>query len=73
MMAFSLQHSIYDVASHRDQYYAPLFTCMISEIRITVLYADDTSVLIHGKDMYSIITAINHELKKLSTWLKANK
>ena len=31
------------------------------------------SVLIHGKGMYSIITAVNHKLYNLSTWLKANK
>ena len=50
-------------------------TCIFnaSEILFTVLYADDTSVLIHGKDMYSIITALNHELDTIYTWLKANK
>ena len=41
-------------------------------VRVTVLYADDTSVAIHGKDMLSIITTLNHELHTLSTWLKAN-
>ena len=37
------------------------------------LYADDASVVIHRKDMSSIITILNHELYKLSTWFKANK
>ena len=37
------------------------------------MYADDTSVVIHGKDMLSIITTLNHELHTFSTWLKANK
>ena len=47
--------------------------CNASELLFTVLYADDTSVVIYGKDMASIITTLNQELYKLSTWLKANK
>ena len=47
--------------------------CNVSELLFTVLYADDTSIVIHGKDMASIITTLNQELYKLSTWLKANK
>ena len=47
--------------------------CNVSELLFTVLYADDTSVVIHGKDMLSIIITLNHELHTLSTWLKANK
>ena len=47
--------------------------CNVSELLFTVLYADDTCVVIHGKDMLSIITTLNHELHMLSTWLKANK
>ena len=47
--------------------------CNVSELLFTVLYADDASVVIYGKDMFSIITILNHELYKLSTWLKPNK
>ena len=47
--------------------------CYVSELLFTVLYADDTCVVINGKDMLSIITILNHELHMLSTWLKANK
>ena len=47
--------------------------CNVSELLFTVLYADDTCIVIHGKDMLSIITTLNHELHMLSTWLKANK
>ena len=47
--------------------------CNVSELLFTVLYADDTCVVIHGKDMLSIITTLNHKLHMLSTWLKANK
>ena len=47
--------------------------CNVSELLFTVLYADDTSVVIHGIDIASIITTLNQELCKPSTWLKANK
>ena len=47
--------------------------CNESELLCIVLYADYTSVVIHGKDMLCIITTHNHELYKLSTWLNANK
>ena len=47
--------------------------CNVSELLFTVMYADDTCVVIHGKYMLSIITTLNHELHMLSTWLKANK
>ena len=46
--------------------------CNVSELLFTVLFADDTSGVIHGKDMLSIITTLNHKLHTLSTWLKAN-
>ena len=46
--------------------------CNVSELLFTVLYADDASVVIHGKYMSSIIAILNHELYKFSTWLKAN-
>ena len=41
--------------------------CKVSELLFTVLYADDTSVVIHGKDMLSIVTTLNQELHMLST------
>ena len=47
--------------------------CNVLELLFTVLYADDTCVVIHGKDMLSIIITLNHELHMPSTWLKANK
>ena len=47
--------------------------CNVSELLFTVLYADDTCVVINVKDMLSLITILNHELHMLSTWLKANK
>ena len=38
-----------------------------------ILYADDTCVLLNGKDYLSLIASLNSELDKLSIWLCANK
>ena len=45
----------------------------VSELLFTVLYADDTCVLLGGKDLENIISCLNNELKNISTWLKVNK
>ena len=45
----------------------------VSELLFTVLYADDTCVLVGGKDLENIISCLNNELKNISTWLIANK
>ena len=45
----------------------------VSELLFTVLYADDTCVLINGADLDNIVKILNNELKLLSIWLKANK
>ena len=45
----------------------------MSELLFTVLYADDASVVILGKYMFSIMTTFNHELYKISAFLKSNK
>ena len=37
------------------------------------LYADDTSVLLNGKDYITLVKLLTLELDKLSMWLKANK
>ena len=42
----------------------------MSELFFSVLYAYDTSVVIHGKFILNIITILNHELQTLSTWFK---
>ena len=36
----------------------------VSELLFTVLYADDTCVLLGGKDLENIISCLNNELKK---------
>ena len=45
----------------------------VSELLYTIMYADDTSVIISGSDLESLIQSVNSELCLLNTWLKANK
>ena len=45
----------------------------ISIFLYTILYADDTSVLLNGKDYAHLIGLLNTELEKVSIWLKTNK
>ena len=45
----------------------------VSEFLYTILYADDTCVLLNGKDYLSLIASLNSELDKLSIWLCASK
>ena len=45
----------------------------VSEFFYTILYADDTCVLLNGNDYLSLIASLNSELDKLSIWLCANK
>ena len=47
--------------------------CNISKFLYTILYADDTCVLLNGKDLNNLIQSMNTELDLLSTWLKSNK
>ena len=44
----------------------------VSEFLYTILYADDTSVLLSGKNYITLIKVLTLELDKLSVWLKAN-
>ena len=45
----------------------------VSDFLYSILYADDTSVLLNGKDYSDLIKLLNSELDKLSNWLSANK
>ena len=47
--------------------------CNVSELLYTIMYADDTSVIMSGNDLKSLIQSVNSELCLLNTWLKANK
>ena len=37
------------------------------------MYADDTAVLLSGKDLKSLVDLLNDELRHLSLWLQSNK
>ena len=47
--------------------------CNVSQLLFTVLYANDTSVVVNGKSLNLIIETVNSEFQLLSTWLKSNK
>ena len=44
-----------------------------SQLLFSILFADDTTVLLEGKEYEGLIMALNNELHKVSTWLDANK
>ena len=39
----------------------------------TILFADDTTILIEGTQVNSMITSLNYKLAKLTEWPRANK
>ena len=45
----------------------------VSDTLHTILFADDTTVTIEGKNEVELINILNTELQKLNCWLKANK
>ena len=47
--------------------------CNVSEFLFTILYADDTCVLVNGTDLEIVFRILNKELCKLFIWLNANK
>ena len=47
--------------------------CNVSQLLYTIMYADDTSVIMSGNDLENQIQSVNSELCLLNTWLKANK
>ena len=44
-----------------------------SQLLFSILFADDTTVLLEGKEYEGLIMALNNELHKVSIWLDANK
>ena len=44
-----------------------------SKLLLSILFADDTTVLLEGKEYKGLILSLNNELYKVSTWLDANK
>ena len=47
--------------------------CSVSKLLFTLLYADDTCVMLSGKDLNDLIAVLNVELISLCDWLKSNK
>ena len=45
----------------------------VSEFLFTILYADDTCVLMNGKQLEDLVTRMRNELNLLYTWLQVNK
>ena len=45
----------------------------VSENLFSILFADDTTVLIEGTNINTMIATLNYELAKLTEWLNANK
>ena len=45
----------------------------ISNLLFTIMYADDTSVLLSRKILNDLICLLNKELDLLSIWLNSNK
>ena len=44
-----------------------------SELLFSILFADDTTVIIEGQTYNNRILTLNTELKNLDVWLQANK
>ena len=65
--------------SHAEQKHHVFFICFMndfsksSQLLFSILFADDTTVLLEGKEYEGLIMALNNELHKVSTWLDANK
>ena len=49
------------------------YICNVFDLLYTILYSDDTSILLNGKDINKLMDIINNELQKLYIWLRANK
>ena len=45
----------------------------VSSVLFTLLFADDTNVFIHGKNLDDLKTCMNQELEKISQWMNVNK
>ena len=45
----------------------------VSEFLSTVLYADDTSILVNGSNHSDLVQLLNNELCLLTNWLEVNK
>ena len=44
--------------------------CNASELLFYILYADDTTVLLKGKELRELLVILNEELERINLWLK---
>ena len=44
-----------------------------SKLFFTIIFADDTSVFLEGKEYMKLVEILNEELNKITIWLNANK
>ena len=47
--------------------------CNVSDIFFAIMYADETSLVVNGKDLNTLIQLLNTSLIDLCTWFKANR
>ena len=47
--------------------------CNMSILLFTIMYADDTSVLLSGKGLSDLSSLLTNELELFYTWLNSNK
>ena len=47
--------------------------CNASELLFYILYADDTAVLLKGKELRELLVILNEELERIHLWLQDNK
>ena len=45
----------------------------VSSVLFPVLFADDTNIFVHGKNLSEMVSVLNTELKKIVNWLHSNK
>ena len=47
--------------------------CNVSNLLLSIMYADDTAVLLSGKSLNDLLDILNTELDLLCNWLQSNK
>ena len=55
-----------------------LFLCFINDLPLSnslfnILFADDTTALVRGKNLQDLVSTVNVELQKLGVWMRSNK
>ncbi len=65
--------------SHKDPYWVLLFLCYVNDLpqhldsTLGFLYADDTALLVRGRNPLELQDKLNQELAKVGRWFDANK